>query len=145
MYEEENLSPAEQALESALGQLKPIANTLNRDAFMFNAGRASVGRKRPWQILSGVLTIILFCSIFIRPELNESKIAIPSAPEQNNFQIAQTQKQPVEVESGSSLTYPILRENVIKFGMDALQLQESAGHNETPRNRKQWLDSMLSS
>jgi hypothetical protein len=145
MYEEENLSPAEQALESALGQLKPIANTLNRDAFMFNAGRASVGRKRPWQILSGVLTIILLCSIFIRPELNNSKIVVPSAPEQNNFQIAQTQKQPVEADFEGSLTYPALRENVIKYGMDALQLQESARHSEAPRSRKQWLDSMLSS
>jgi hypothetical protein len=145
MYEEEKLSPAEQALESALGQLKPITNTLNRDAFMFNAGRASVGSKKPWQILSSVLTVILFCSIFIRPEPDESRIVMPSAPEQNNFQIAQVQQQPLEVESGGSLTYPILRENVIKFGMDALQLQESAGQNEAPRNRKQWLDSMLSS
>jgi hypothetical protein len=145
MYKEEKLTAAEQALESALGQLKPITNTLNRDAFMFNAGRASVGRKRPWQILSGVLTLVLLCSILIRPELNSNKIVTPSGPEQRQLQIAQLQHQPLEAESGASLTYPVLRENVIKFGMDALQLQESARHSEAPRNRKQWLDSMLSS
>ena len=59
MYNEENLTPAEQELESVLGQLKPIANTLNRDVLMFNAGRATVGKKLPWQMFSGVLIVLL--------------------------------------------------------------------------------------
>jgi len=62
MYNEENLTPAEQELESVLGQLKPIANTLNRDELMFNAGRATAGKKLPWQMLSGALIVLLLCS-----------------------------------------------------------------------------------
>jgi hypothetical protein len=90
MYKEENLSPAEKALESALGQLKPISNTMNRDVFMFNAGRASVGRKRPWQIISGALTILLLCSIMLHPETNGVQ-SLPSGSEQIQFEIARLQ------------------------------------------------------
>lgn len=139
MYEEENLTPAEQALESALGQLKPSTNMMNRDKLMFNAGRASVGRKQPWQILSGALTILLLCSVIIRPNLTTRTI------EQKPLQIAQSQNEPAKVESPDSLAYPKLRENIIKHGMDALPLQQKPGHNEPARNQKQWLDSMLSS
>ena len=70
MQNEENLSPAERELESALGQLKPVSNTLNRDVLMFNAGRATAGRKQPWQMLSGVLTVLLLCSVLVRPDLD---------------------------------------------------------------------------
>ena len=52
MHEEEGLTPAEQELELALGRLKPAANTLNRDALMYNAGLAAARGKRPWQMFS---------------------------------------------------------------------------------------------
>ena len=139
MYEEENLTPAEQALESALGQLKPSTNMMNRDKLMFNAGRASVGRKQPWQILSGSLTILLLFSVIIRTNLKTRTI------EQKPLQIAQSQNEPAKVESPDSLAYPKLRESIINHGMDALQFQQTSGHNEPARNQKQWLDSMLSS
>jgi hypothetical protein len=144
MYEEENLTPAEQALESALGQLKPVTNIMNRDKLMFNAGRASIGKKQPWQILSGVLTVLLLCSILIHSDLRSNQ-TVPSDSEQNYFQVAQTQYEPAKVESPESMSYPKLRENIIKHGMDALQLQETPRHSEPARNQKQWMDSMLSS
>lgn len=142
MYEEENLSPAEQALESALGQLKPVSNTLNRDVFMFNAGRASAGRKRSWQMLSGVLTILLLCSVLIRPSQNRG--TIPSDSVQNQFQVARSQYQPAQAESSETLSYPRLRDNIIKYGLDALPEQQTPSNN-SDRNQKEWLDSMLSS
>ncbi len=139
MYEEENLTPAEQALESALGQLKPALNIMNRDKLMFNAGRVSVGRKQPWQILSGTLMILLLCSAIIRQN------PVSETAEQNQFQIAQTQYEPDEVETPDSLAYQKMRENIIKHGLDALQLQQTPRHSEPAMNQKQWLDTMLSS
>ncbi len=144
MYNKENLSPAEQELESVLGQLKPIANTLNRDVLMFNAGRATAGKKLPWQMLSGVLIVLLLCSVWIRPDLNEAR-SLSSGPEPVEFQMAQSLYQPVRTEPAGSLTYPMLRQNIVKYGLDALRFQESMSHSEPLKNRKQLLESMLSS
>ena len=144
MYNEENLTPAEQELESVLGQLKPIANTLNRDELMFNAGRATAGKKRPWQMLSGVLTVLLLCSVLVRPDLNGTR-SLSSGPEPGQFRMTQTLYQPVQAESPGSLAYPMLRENIVRYGLDALRFQQGMSHSEPLKNRKQMLESMLSS
>ncbi len=144
MYEEENLKPAEKALESALGQLKPVTNTLNRDEFMFNAGRASAGSKRSWQILSGFLTILLLVSILIGPGTYRTGTSSQD-DKQSNYQIAQTAIRSAEVESQNSMEYPKLRENIIRFGLDALEKQQTTSNSEPARNQQQWLDNMLSS
>ncbi len=144
MYEEENLTPAEQELESVLGQLKPIANTLNRDVLMFNAGRASAGRKLPWQMFSGVLIVLFVCSVLIRPDSNGVR-SLSSGPEPGTFQMTQTLYQPVRSESPGSLAYPVLRENIVRYGLDALRFQQGTSRSEPLKNRKQLLESMLSS
>jgi hypothetical protein len=138
MYKEEDLSPSQKALESALGQLKPITNTMNRDELMFNAGRASVRGKLHWQMLSGTLAVLLICSFLFRSDMNET-YNLPAGTQHEQIQIAQTQYQPAETSSFDSMSYPILRENVIKYGLDALQSQQSTSQNEPPLNRKQWL------
>ena len=144
MYNEENLTPAEQELESVLGQLKPIANTLNRDELMFNAGRATAGKKRPWQMLSGVLTVLLFCSVLVRPDLNGTR-SLSSGPEPGQFRMTQTLYQPVQAESPGSLAYPMLRQNIVRYGLDALRFQQGMSHSKPLKNRKQLLENMLSS
>ena len=73
MHKEEDLTPAERELESALGRLKPAASTLDRDELMFNAGRLAAGRARPWQIFSVVLMALLLCSVLIRPDIYGSR------------------------------------------------------------------------
>jgi len=143
MYKEENLTSAEKALESALGQLKPLANTMNRDVLMFNAGRASASRKHPWQILSGALTILLLCSILIHPETNGVQ-SLSSSPAQIESVIAQLQHQPVQTDSSDLLGYTILRDNILTNGLEALQLQSGIRDPEPIMNRKQLLESMLS-
>jgi hypothetical protein len=143
MYKEENLSPAEKALESALGQLKPISNTMNRDVFMFNAGRASVGRKRPWQIISGALTILLLCSIMLHPETNGVQ-SLPSGSEQIQFEIARLQYKSVQTDSSDLLGYTMLRDNILTNGLEALPSQSGIRASETVMNQKQLLESMLS-
>jgi len=144
MYKEENLTPAEQELESVLGQLKPIANTLNRDMLMFNAGRATAGRKLPWQMFSGVLTVLFVCSVLIRPDSNGVR-SLSSGPEPREFQMTQTLYQPAQSESRGSLAYPMLRENIVRYGLDALRFQQGTSRSEPLKNRKQMLESMLSS
>ena len=144
MQNEENLSPAERELEAALGQLKPISNTLKRDVLMFNAGRATAGKKRPWQMLSGVLTVLLLCSVLVRPDLNGAR-NLSSSAEPGEFQMMQTSYQPVQAESSGSLSYPTLRKNIVRYGLDALRFQQGMSHSEPLENRKQLLESMLSS
>ncbi len=144
MYNEENLTPAEQELESVLGQLKPIANTLTRDELMFNAGRATADKKRPWQMLSGVLTVLLLCSVLVRPDLNGTR-SLSSGPEPGQFRMTQTLYQPVQAESPGSLAYPMLRQNIVRYGLDALRFQQGMSHSEPLKNRKQLLENMLSS
>ena len=144
MYNEENLTPAEQELESVLGQLKPIATTLKRDVLMFNAGRATAGTKRPWQMLSGVLIVLLLCSVLVRPDSNGVR-SLSSGPEPGEFQMTQILYQPVQSESSGSLTYPMLRQNIVRYGLDALRFQQGMSRSEPLKNRKQWLESMLSS
>ena len=144
MYKEESLSPAEQELESVLGQLKLAANTLNRDELMFNAGRAAVGRKKPWQMLSGLLTVLLLCSVLIRSDTHGPPE--PSSPhDPGHFEVAQTMNPPAQIESPGSLTYPTLRRNIVRHGLDALPLQQGTSGSARQESRKQLLESMLSS
>jgi len=144
MQNQEDLSPAEKALASALGQVRPTANRLNRDELMFNAGRAAAGGRGPWQMLSGVLTVLLLGSILTRPGLNESR-ELSSPGDTPRLEMAQVLHHPVQVESGGSMEYVTLREKVIERGLDALPSRRGAGDPELTMSRRQLLDSMLSS
>ncbi|UCE48737.1 MAG: hypothetical protein JSW47_01045 [Phycisphaerales bacterium] len=144
MQDKEDLSPAEKALESALGQLKPTTYTMSRDELMFNAGRATAGSKGPWQMLSGLLTVLLLGSVLIRPGSNGPRELVGPV-EPAHFEMAQVVDQPAQVKSRGSLEYVTLREKVIEQGLDALPLRHGVGSAELPRSRKQLLDSMLSS
>ncbi|MHC4166648.1 MAG: hypothetical protein ACYSWQ_06810 [Planctomycetota bacterium] len=144
MQNQEDLSPAEQALESALGQLTPAANRMNRDELMFNAGRAAAGRKGLWQMLSGVLTVLLLGSVLIRPGLNGPReSSSPLKPAQ--FEVAHAVDHPVQVKSRGSLEFVTLRRKVVEQGLDGLPLRRRAGGSEPRRSRRQLLESMLSS
>ena len=113
MHKEEGLTPAEQTLESALGELKPAANTLNRDELMFNAGRAAAGRGRPWQMLSGALMVLLLCSVLIRSDMHGREESSP-VHDSRQFHMAQTMYRPMLTESAGTLAYPSLRRNIVR-------------------------------
>ena len=144
MQNRQDMSPAEKALESALGQLKPAGGTLNRDELMFNAGRATAGRKGPWQVFSGVLVVLLLGSLLTRTGLNGAG-ELPSQPDPTRFEMARAADYPVEFESRGSLEYVTLRRKVIEDGLDSLPVRQGAGGSELHRNTRQLLDSMLSS
>ena len=144
MHKEEGLTPAEQELESVLGQLKPTANTLNRDGLMFNAGRAAAGRKKPWQMLSGTLMVMLLCSVLIRSDMHGPRESSP-AGDPGQYRMAQAVYRTVQTKPSASLAYPTLRKNIVRHGLDALPLKQGAGNGDQHKSRKQWLESMLSS
>ena len=144
MHKEQDLTPAERELQAALGQLKPAANTLSRDALMFNAGRAAAGRRGPWKMLSGALTLLLLCSILIRPELRRTE-GFPSPGDIGEFQLAQAVYAPVQTEPPGSLAYPKLRQSIVRYGLDALPLRQGVSRGTQQKSRKQLLESMLSS
>jgi len=142
MYEEEDLSPSEKALESALGQLKPIANSMSRDVLMFKAGRMSAGSKRPWQILSSTLFILLFCSVLLRLDSNVIN-NVPTNSEQNHIQVVQVKYQPTEINSYDSMAYPRLVEKFLDEGLDGLDFHQVASNNQTLINQRDLLDSLM--
>ena len=144
MHEEEGLTPAEHELESALGRLKPAANMLNRDDLMFNAGLAAAGGKRHWQMFSGVLTLLLLCSVLIRPELRRTE-GFPSPGDTGEYLLAQAVHAPVQAETPGSLAYPKLRQSVVRYGLDALPLRQGVSRGAQQKSRRQLLESMLSS
>ncbi len=144
MQNKEDLNPAQKALESALGQLKPAASRLSRDELMFNAGRASVGKKAPWQMLSGALMVLLIGSVLIRPASNVPReLAAPVEPA--DLEVTPVVDEPARDESSGSLEYVTLRRNVIEHGLDALPLQQNLTGGEQNTSRKRLLESMLSS
>jgi hypothetical protein len=144
MHKEEDLTPAERELECALGRLTPTANTLSRDGLMFNAGRAAAGKNRPWQMFSGVLMVLLLCSVLIRFDVHEPLESSP-AGEPRQYRMAQSVYRPVQTQSSAQLAYPTLRKNIVQHGLDALPLEQGAGNGAQQKSRKQWLHSMLSS
>jgi hypothetical protein len=145
MQNKQDLNPAEKALESALGQLKPAASRLSRDELMFKAGRAMTGNKGPWQMLCGVLTVLLVGSALVRPGSNEMpELADPIEPAR--FETLQIVNPPAQVDSGGSLEeYVTLRQRVVEQGLDSLPPRRTAGSSEPRRSRRQLLESMLSS
>ena len=144
MHKEEGLTPAEQELESVLGQLKPAANTLSRDGLMFNAGRAAAGVRKPWQMLSGVLMVLLLCSVLIRLDVHGPLESSP-AGDPGQYRMAQAVFRSVQTEPSAQLAYPTLRRNIVRHGLDALPLEQGSGNGDQHKSRKQWLESMLSS
>ena len=144
MYKEEGLTPAERELESVLGQLRPAANTLNRDELMFNAGGAAAGGKRPWQMLSGVLSILLVGSVLIQIDSNGARQS-SSGPIMARHEVTQPLNRAVRFESAGSMEYVTLRRNVVERGLDALPLRRGLSGGAPRKSRKQLLDSMLSS
>ena len=144
MHKQERLTPAQQELESVLSQIRPRQDVLNHELFLFNAGRASVGTKRPWQIVSGMLTLLLAYSVLIRFDVDVPQRDLPPA----HLTAVQKTLPPDLPRASASLeasAYLGLRQRVVRRGLDALPSQASMpGTSMTrPQNRTLWLERML--
>ena len=107
------LTPAQQRIEALLGQLDPQVTGLDRDRLMFQAGQASCGSRRPWQVGCLVLTLLLGCSLIIRPQ---------QAPSDSVFVQTKPLVMPVEVLTSKqqSSDYLKLQRQVMEEGLDVL-------------------------
>ena len=112
MQREPELSPAQQKLEALLGQLAPAATGLDRDRLMFQAGQASCGSHRPWQAACVVLTLLLGCSLMMRPQ---------QAPSRHEWVQTTPLATPVDAPtSNPSSGYLKLQRQVMEEGLDHL-------------------------
>lgn len=144
MYNENELTPAQQELEAALRQVRPAQDGPNRELFWFNAGRASARTARPWQVLSGALTILLLCSLLIRPDVDLPQRE--SAPVQFAAQQGiSAGEELLPDEPAQASAYLALRQRIVRRGLDALPSQASTpGTSMTrPQNQTLWLERML--
>jgi len=108
---------------------------------MFHAGRASAGTKRPWQMLSGVLTILLLGSVLIRPDLGVSQRESASA-----HLVAFQETAPVDhsqPKSPEAFAYLTLRRNVVRRGLNALPPGSGMGSSSQRVHHKQLLETLL--
>lgn len=147
-----NLTPAEQELESALGSLKPAASHAGRDELMFNAGQAAARRHtHSWQLLSVILACVLTASVIMRPE---PKTQIIENTEYVYMPIPTTPTTPVAHLTGNTPrpnpnSYITLRNKILTDGLEALPENRTkrsgqSGKSE-PMTREQLLQEMLSS
>ena len=115
MCQEPGLTPAQQRMEAIMGQLSPSARALDQEMLIFEAGRASQGSKRPWQVMCGILMVLLCGSLIIR--VPQTKPFAPTAVVQQ----IPAPVWPVEMQhSDGSLGYLELQRTVLANGLDAL-------------------------
>ncbi|HUT57924.1 MAG TPA: hypothetical protein VNA25_08750 [Phycisphaerae bacterium] len=122
MQGQDELTPADRELESALGGLRPAGAGIDRGELMFRLGRASARRRSVWwQGLAGALAAALVASLIARPAPREVErivhvpIVQPAEPGQTHS--------PVLVATASAMpedAYLNVRRRVLEMGLDAL-------------------------
>ena len=110
------------ALESALRELHPRPETLDRAALMYRAGRASA---RSWiwpaaTLFSTALALALGIALWLRPDPSVVYVAVPSARNDEVSASAPSPPRADESERGAWSRYIDLEEQVALYGMDGL-------------------------
>lgn len=110
------------ALESALRELRPSSEPLDRDVLMYRAGRASA---RGWiwpttALFSSVLAVVLGIALWIRPAPTFVYVAVPMP---QNDEVSRSPAAPSradDLERGAWSRYVHLQEQVLLHGLDGL-------------------------
>lgn len=150
--QDDRLTPSEERLEAALGSLKPGAASVNRDALMFAAGRASARRQHyVWQGISVSLLVLLAVSIATRPKPIEPQVReiLVTASAQSSVAVPPTRRvsEPIDVaEIEAAARYRRLQRAVLERGIEALpaSVASPSTEREPPLNRSS-IDDILSS
>ncbi len=127
-------------LESALRELRPHPETLDRAALMYRAGRASA-RGWGWPVatmVSGLAALTLAIVLCIRPAPATVYVAVPP-PRSDAVLSSPSPLSTEDAEFGAWLRYVQLQEQVSLNGLDGLAPSSEA--EEIPSN----LDSLLRS
>ena len=148
MSDEGNLNAAERELEAALGALRPSPAAVDRDSLMFEAGRRSVGGRRPvaWQVLSGALAAALLVSVSLHRAPHEvERVVYVTAPAVERAADLPTSVaadvDPRPTEGPAKASYFILRGRLLEGGSDAIEARRSVAPVVNPRARA--ADTML--
>jgi hypothetical protein len=141
MCQEPGLTPEHQKMEAIMGQLRPSARSLDHEMLIFEAGRAAQGSKRPWQLMCGVLTMLLCGSLLM--QVPQTK---PTTP------VALVQQIPASVpfvemqQAGPSLGYLNLQKTVLRNGLDALPAHRAVrALNQKQLDQETLLQDLMSS
>ncbi|MCP4454445.1 MAG: hypothetical protein GY809_23565 [Planctomycetes bacterium] len=118
MSNETSLTPEELQTEVLLGQCQPMAAAQCRDKLMFQAGRASAGRVHLWQGVSAVFSVLLLCSLMIRPVPPQTE-PLTVTP-QLASRARPFQSQLSETRDWDEQAYIRVRHRVLEQGLDAL-------------------------
>ncbi|MBN1846938.1 MAG: hypothetical protein JW810_14725 [Sedimentisphaerales bacterium] len=132
MSQENGLTPAQRELEAALGGLQPAAMQIERDRFLYQAGRASATRRnRAWPVLTAALSVMLGLSLLHRGEPE-----IQTVPVERIVYVQSPGHAPAAVFPAAGWTpaadpdllqaqayYVQLRDRVLTEGLDALPLR----------------------
>ncbi len=116
------------ALESALRELRPQPEALDRAVLMYRAGRASA---RGWvwpsaTLFAAALALVLGIALWIRPDPPVVYVAVPSA---RNDEVSASPPSPPstdDAEPGAWSRYVHLQEQVLLHGLDGLPAPSSA-------------------
>lgn len=130
------------ALETALRELRPQPDAMDRAALMYRAGRAS---KRGWvwplaTLFSTAAALVLGIAVWTRPAPSVVYVAVP--PVRND---AASDSPPSglgeDTERGAWSRYVHLQEQVLLYGLDGLPSPPSAT-DETPTDAESLLNSL---
>ena len=122
MQDENGLTPAERDLESALGGLRPVAASIDRDQLMFRAGRASMQRRgRAWQSAAAVLAVGLCLSLAFRPA-GRRVVPVAGVPVEPSPTVVGPELAwlPADMAWAQQGSYIRVRDDVMEHGLDAL-------------------------
>ncbi|MFC1760505.1 hypothetical protein ACFL6U_00310 [Planctomycetota bacterium] len=124
---EHSLNSKDRDFEQALGRLQPHVGCASLDRLLFEAGRASkTNKQRPWQVLSGVLGLLLVCSLVGQLGPSESVISV----QEDDFVVV-TWSPPHDVAPDkrlfSSRDYLAMRRAVLERGVEALPSAQGNG------------------
>jgi len=153
MSNEEGLNPAQQELESALGNLQPVRAAFDRDQLMFSAGlRAGRRVRRLWRGISGMLVVMCMVSLLWQPLLrdNGSKPEYFAKNEQGSsvesymnvtFDFSPVDQQRIKARDN----YLMILNRVLTNGLDELPESSSSGRTKAPTDSQEMLEQLLSS
>jgi hypothetical protein len=129
------------ALESALRELRPQPETIQRDALMYRAGRASV-RGWIWPAAtfgSATAALVLGMVLWIRPQPPVVYVVVP-APAEEASPSPISSPLADQTERGAWSRYVRLQEQVSLYGLDGLPAP--SGTDESPPDAESLLNSL---
>jgi hypothetical protein len=130
-------------LESALRELRPQSEAMDRAVLMYRAGRAS-RRGRIWPLatlFSTATALILGLALWIRPTPPIVYVAVPPAPSDAVSDAPASSPLVEDTEPGAWSRYVHLQEQVLLHGLDGLP-SSPRSTDEVPANAESLLNSL---